>query len=113
MAELARDYHYDLQTKDLATEAGQTMASVMTYRHITTKVSAGDKQALDQMLNEEEIVAALMEQPNGKAAGMDGIPCELWKTLQKQYKQNEKDAPNKANIGKILKLSTMILKSMV
>jgi hypothetical protein len=51
MAELARDYHYNLQTKDLATVAEQVMASNMTYRHITTKIAAGDKQVLDQMLN--------------------------------------------------------------
>jgi hypothetical protein len=102
MAELARDYHYNLQTKDLATVAEQVMVRNITYRHITTKIAAGDKQVLDQMLNEEEIAAALREQSNGKAAGMDGISCELWKTLQKQYELNENDAHNTANICKML-----------
>jgi plasmid maintenance system antidote protein VapI len=79
-------------------------------RH-TDKVAVEDKWALNQILNGEEIVTALKEQPNGKAARMDGIPCELWKTLQNQYElSGDADTPEKANTGKML---TAVFNNMV
>jgi hypothetical protein len=49
-----------------------------------------------------EVAAALKQLPNDKAAGMDGIPCELWKILQRTYDENkDRDTPG-ANIVKIL-----------
>jgi hypothetical protein len=57
---------------------------------------------LSEPLSENEIATALKHLPNGKAAGMDGIPSEMWKILQQRYEQNKSSNNPRANICKLL-----------
>jgi hypothetical protein len=102
MAELARDYHNNLQSKDLCMDNSLEMARAKAYETIKTTTTPEDNEELALPLSELETSEALKHLPNDKSAGMDGIPCELWKILDKQFKLNNDAETPKANIVKIL-----------
>jgi ribonuclease HI/exonuclease III len=104
MAELAKDYHNNLQTKDQCIDLSLEAARARAYETITTTTTPEDNIELAHPLSELEIALALKCLPNYKAAGMDGIPCELWKILEKQYSQSKNTETPQANIVKILTL---------
>jgi hypothetical protein len=104
MAELARNYHHDLQTQGMCTGDQLNAARTVAYDNIDTGTTPEDKQILALRLKEEEIILALKQLPNGKAAGMDGIPCELWKSLHNQYEQSDDHEKPKLNVAKLLTL---------
>ncbi|KAJ7663725.1 Endonuclease/exonuclease/phosphatase, partial [Mycena polygramma] len=86
MAEIARDYHNDLQedeterTPQAKTDAIQTALDGMSsYRNHP------DMKKLAELLTEEDVTEALRQSSNGTASGMNGIPNELWKKLHEIY----------------------------
>ena len=103
MAELARDYHNNLQTEGLATEDDLKTATERVLENIEHKATEEDKHILSTMVTEIEVSQALKSLPNGKAAGMDGIPCELWKILQNKHKESvNNETPSTDHQVKIL-----------
>jgi hypothetical protein len=86
MAEIARDYHNDLQFDETeidhdAKDAAITAALVGLSSHEDDP----EMQILSQPLTEADVLTALLQAASGTAAGMDGVPTELWKKLHELY----------------------------
>ncbi|KAJ6512587.1 Endonuclease/exonuclease/phosphatase, partial [Mycena sanguinolenta] len=86
MAEIARDYHNDLQAEgedvppeDREEALAEALATVPPPRQ-------GVKMdALGKKVTEEDVRLALRSAAPGKAAGMDGIITEFWQKLSRMY----------------------------
>ena len=50
-----------------------------------------EKSDLAKYLKQEEIETSIKALPNGKAPGIDGIPHELWKSLNIRFQTNTKE----------------------
>jgi hypothetical protein len=88
MAELARDYHHNLLSDGLDTpaeERARITEEVLNSIHPDTKLKNAAKVKLAKKLTREEVLCALKASNNGKATRINGIPYELWKTLDKRY----------------------------
>lgn len=89
MAELARDYHSDLQDKDMAPLSGDRLSATdAVLESLPRRVS--DEQITDLRLSGDlsyaDVVEALALAPSGKATGIDGIPYEFWKVMHLRHK---------------------------
>jgi exonuclease III len=107
MAEIARDHHNNVQYDGLneGTEAREE-AIRNTHAKIKNKLTNSQKAAMAKRVQEHEVEGAIQGAPPGKAAGLDGIPAELWKMLADAYNKAEKceqkPSPMPPNITKIL-----------
>ncbi|EPS93200.1 hypothetical protein FOMPIDRAFT_1136658, partial [Fomitopsis schrenkii] len=95
MAELARNYHNTLQTEGILPEDNEerNRSTQDAIRAISTKATDEHRAQLEEKVTNTEVKEALKRSENGKAAGLDGIPYEFWKTLQRKYDQC-KEQPN-------------------
>ena len=101
MAALAKGYHENLQQIGLEDNlTDNDFQEVLSS--LKPRVSARDKNELAKYLKEEEISQAIKDLPDGKAPGIDGIPRELWKTLQNHYEEDTRANRPAFNIIKIL-----------
>ena len=57
--------------------------------NVTAELSPNNIRQLKKEIDEDDVAAALINTANDKAAGLDGIPTELWKLLHQQYKSAE------------------------
>ena len=89
MAELARNYHENLQndginpnieTRDQCTE--EALASLQKT------VTTDESELLRETITEEQVEEALQRSQLLKSPGMDGITYELWKYLHQEYKKS-------------------------
>ncbi|CAK5272653.1 unnamed protein product, partial [Mycena citricolor] len=100
MAELARDYHHNLQqdpseqnpaTKDHAIESA--------LEHTEARGDPEKIEELKKQLTAEDVILALKQAATGTASGVDGIPYELWRRLHQIHlevtKQNAALGPDK------------------
>jgi hypothetical protein len=89
MAELARDYHYDLQNEGCDI-GGATREAAMqeAFEALPQPDPEIDMTLLDGKLSEEDVATALSEAAAGKAAGMNGIMSEFWQRLQTIHSAN-------------------------
>jgi len=89
MASLAKTYHENLQMDNLVDD-------IPDYEYddalnpLTATLSQGEKNKLASYLTTDEIERALKDLPDGKAAGIDGIPHEMWKALVNRYENMRK-----------------------
>jgi len=81
MAELARNYYENLQQKDLHPPDTRQDAINNVLSFVSVNLPEEEKEKLDQLISLEEITSTLNDLPNGKAAGLDGLPYEFWKWL--------------------------------
>ena len=90
MAEIARKYHEQLLAidRDPAAEPDEGKMNAV-LENIQTSLVQEDVDELRKNVSEDEVTTALMSSANDKAAGLDGIPMELWKLLLQQYKSAE------------------------
>ncbi|KAF5337057.1 hypothetical protein D9611_002908 [Ephemerocybe angulata] len=68
---------------------------------IKTRVQDDRYEEMNGQFSREEIVEALRNVPNGKAAGLDGIPVEIWKFYTTKHKETagvENETPDLVNI---------------
>ena len=66
------------------------------------KLTPSEKAPLAEYLTQGEIKQALQDLPDGKAAGIDGIPHELWKALATRFEHKKKDTGPKFDVVKCL-----------
>lgn len=66
--------------------------------NLKTKLSDDSKSKLCEKIMEEEVCHAIKKTNNEKAPGLDGIPIELWKTMDDQYKSDKSNPKKKCNI---------------
>lgn len=100
MVEIATQYHNNLQDEyqDNLDDCERMNATRESLSRVTRKLASHQINYLQQNLTYNEIRRALFEVPNGKAAGLDGIPVEVWKFLQLAHEGkakgiNENNAP--------------------
>jgi ribonuclease HI len=86
MAKKAKEYHETLQRIDRDPHVQpdpQKINAILS--NIKTRTTPPQKCELAKPLSWGKIHQALHESANDKAAGLDGIPAELWKMLSKRY----------------------------
>ena len=98
MAALARDYHNALQTADCP-PMDDTRAAVTqeVLGFLNTRASLDDTQQLrlEADISYDDVLDSLRIAANGKAAGIDGLPYEFWKTLHNRYRAPTASSPEK------------------
>ncbi|CAK5271126.1 unnamed protein product [Mycena citricolor] len=111
MAELARDYHQDLQRdpseQDLTTKDRDIEIAL---EFTEARGNPDNIEELQKQLTSEDVTLALKQAATGTASGMDGIPYELWRRLHQIHlevtKQNAALGPDQqkraVNITKLL-----------
>ncbi|KAJ7157687.1 hypothetical protein C8R43DRAFT_829282, partial [Mycena crocata] len=117
MAEIARNYHNDLQTDETEVdpEAKET-AIAEVLQGLSSHENDSKMQQLKTKLTEADIVLALHQSSTGTSAGINGIPTELWKKLHEVYlvtsRANEKsDQPPRPALN-IIKVLTTVYNSI-
>jgi hypothetical protein len=107
MAEVARTYHDNLQRDSLSdqeaeeriTEIQRSMNEIPQNQKLWNENSP-----LHSPLKEHHIQEALYASKTGSAAGIDGIPYEIWKNLHEQHTNDQKKDLPSFNIIKMLTL---------
>ena len=104
MAEMARDYHEQLLKADRnPNERPDRDKLNKVLRNVNATLSPQSVETLRKEVSEEEVAAAIVASANDKAAGLDGIPVELWKLLHQQYKSaGEKERHKYCNIARVM-----------
>ena len=104
MAELAKNYHEQLLSIDRNPREAPNEAKLeKTLENIQAELSPGNIEKMKEHVDETEVTAALRDMANDKAAGLDGIPVELWKLLHQQYKSAKPNERHKfCNITQVL-----------
>lgn len=92
MADIAGNYHNNIQyiRKHISPEIRENHTKDVLGR-IRAKVSAEQKLALREQITRLDVQESLRLSANYKAPGLDGIPYEVWKTLNSRF---ETDARN-------------------
>ncbi|KAF9492913.1 hypothetical protein BDN71DRAFT_1509021 [Pleurotus eryngii] len=87
MASLARKYHNDIQWEDLTPQAPTERKKNIdeALREVKCKLNPDQANFMSKRLTREEVAFALAHAETGKAAGINGIPYELWKALDQQF----------------------------
>jgi ribonuclease HI/exonuclease III len=107
MAELAKHHHDNLQTADLSinenlesrTRELESISEV-PLPHLSNQY----KNELAKKISSEEVGAALTSAANRKAAGLDGIPYEIYKNLKSRHTNLSKEGREGFNITEMLAL---------
>ncbi len=86
MAELAMRHYNGLQRDDDLRATEQETATAEVLESIDTVVSTHEKGDMSRRLTDREVDEAIRASANGKAAGLDGLPTELWKLLLHRYR---------------------------
>jgi hypothetical protein len=89
MANLARDYHENLQNEGLSHTANQKEHENKTLtflQHILQeqKVQEPETSPLNWTVRKDLVREAILAAKNGSATGMDGCPYELWEKANEQ-----------------------------
>jgi len=110
MAELARDYHENLQKEGLATpESDPRLEAIQTALNtipISQTIVDPTHSPLDSIISKDTLESALTTSRLGTAAGPDGIPYELWNHLNTAHK---KAAAARKPSFDVLSCMTMVL----
>ncbi|KAF5320474.1 hypothetical protein D9611_010696 [Ephemerocybe angulata] len=114
MVEIATQYHDQLQDKfhipvtpGVADETAEDVLS-----HIRTELNEEQKSLFSQLLTKDDVRKALFEVPNGKAAGLDGLPVEVWKFLVKAYEKKQSDRRTHSAPFDVLTVLTAVLNNI-
>ena len=105
MAEIARNYQEGLQDMESVVDQqrrDREMDDVLDC--IQASVPESEREKMAGMTGQEEIRKAIKDLPDGKAAGMDGLPHELWRVLVDQHSENEKHKKPSFDVVKLLRL---------
>jgi hypothetical protein len=86
MAEIARVYHNDLQIDETEADPQVKDAAIAAaMERMSSHEDNPDMQILSQLLTEADVLTALLQSASGTAAGINGVPMELWKKLHELY----------------------------
>ena len=86
MAQRAKEYHEHLQRKDRDPTQDPDPAKLdQILENITARTTPGQKSKLANYISWGDAHRALTESGNDKAAGLDGIPTEMWKRMSARY----------------------------
>ena len=85
MAQIAAEHHNDLQFMDCdpyATPSETIINEVLG--NMRAKITEESKTTLAESISESDVRYAIRKSANDKAPGLDGIPIELWKSMDDQ-----------------------------
>ena len=106
MAELAKNYHDDLQKQDIRIQSSEERERDIetTLRVIPNPQQLEDPQRteMSKKITTEQVQKALHSAKNNTSTGMDGCPYELWKALDKHHLEKEKRNQISFDINKTL-----------
>jgi hypothetical protein len=92
MAEIARDYHNDLQSDGLGIDNEMRAEARREALDSIPPVRDGaDMGPLTEKLRKSDISVALEESASGRAAGINGLATEFWRRLESIHKENNRD----------------------
>ncbi|KAJ6495370.1 hypothetical protein C8R45DRAFT_756656, partial [Mycena sanguinolenta] len=86
MAEMARDYHDNIQSRDKLDEYARVLATTLVLEQCETHLNQQQHNSLDPNLSSSEVSAALRMSKNGSAPVLDGLPYEFYKWLEIEHK---------------------------
>ena len=102
MAQLARDYHNDLQMEDLLPATSPTRKEALEKARQAVpnsqKLTDPSSSPLNLPIMPEDLEQALAASKLGTAAGPDGIPYELWKHLHLRHQLDVKENKPSFNV---------------
>lgn len=93
MAEIGRSAHEKLQSLGLhidKDEREEIIVEILSDIQEEAKLQETEKESLGEDVDEDIIALALKESANGTAAGVNGLPYEYWKLLQKTKSEDKK-----------------------
>ena len=100
MAQIAKEYLEQLLAIDRDPNAEPDEGELdKVLGNIDSRLSVENVEKQRECVSDGEVTAALADSANDKAAGLDGIPMELWKLLHQQYKSAEEKEQNKFSEG--------------
>ncbi|TFY59887.1 hypothetical protein EVJ58_g5494 [Rhodofomes roseus] len=98
MADLARDYHENLQSQDLEQdELKRIKAEIDVLDHIDKAPTDYQREGLRSLIHRDDVEHALKVSKKDSAAGIDGLTYEFWVELQKQSKATTPDDDQSEN----------------
>lgn len=100
MARVAKEFYEDLQKADAypkITTEEKCRIKQSVIENFDVNMPAESKTMLARLLTNEDIIEALRSTASGKAAGIDGLLYELWKTLYERFVHLD-DGVQRANI---------------
>ncbi|KAL1741664.1 Endonuclease/exonuclease/phosphatase, partial [Schizophyllum fasciatum] len=91
MARVARDYHEKLQQEEISANETQAEAIKDVLQFVKRKISDENRQKMAEKVTEDQVRQAIRLAPTDKGAGLDGLPAELWKALDRRHQVSEKE----------------------
>lgn len=105
MAELTRNYHDGLQDAPIDPPVPDDYRAVKieeAIASITVQPREEHRTALGARYSEDMVRHTIRVAPGGKASGIDGIPYELWRTLDDRYVRRREAGEEAFNISLVL-----------
>lgn len=92
MAELARHHHNEIQKDgpEIKPEMVRAADIDTALSNITARLSDNEAESVGANIERDECELALRFSKSGSAPGLDGIPYEVWKTLNERYKEDRR-----------------------
>jgi hypothetical protein len=98
MADLAADYHYNLQLSDPTSDKDSRTEEINNILNsIKNTLTPTENVNLGKNLNDLKVGMALASASNGKSPGLNGLPYEFWKIMRdwnKNMKKEKKTRPS-------------------
>ena len=106
MAELAKNYHNDLQNQHIRpqtnTERQNEIATTLDTIPTSQQLEDPERLPMNKTTMPIQVTKALKLTKNNSATGMDGCPYELWKTLNQHHLERSQLNKTSFNIIKML-----------
>lgn len=103
MASTAKDFYDGLQKDCELSEIDHEKEIRVCLAALEAEINTREKGDLARQIRKEEVRIAIKEAATGKAAGLDGIPAELWKQCEKMACEDEKKGEQAFDIVELMK----------
>jgi ribonuclease HI len=106
MADLAKNYHDNLQRKDIQNQNAVDRAAEIQLALDTIpapqKLENPDRSPMNSPATEAQVQQAIRLAKSNTATGMDGCPYELWKTLNQHHTEKSRANQKSFDVSKTL-----------
>ena len=110
MAQIAAKHHEEMQFRDgNPHELPDVDKMNKILENVSAKISDESRRKLSENISPDEVREAIKRTSNDKAPGLDGIPIELWKSMDDQFRSSTPDQPDKRKCNIVLILTTVFL----
>ncbi|KAJ6468853.1 hypothetical protein C8R45DRAFT_837662 [Mycena sanguinolenta] len=92
MANIARDYHDNVQHKDKPDPYAKLLATSMVLEQCNAHLNEDQHDSMNQRLLASELKIALKMSKNSSAPGIDGLPYEFYKWLEIEFRNDQENA---------------------